>query len=97
MKRGVLQAAPCKKRSPACVAVLVYPCGKVMHSFQKDADFGCYGLLCRVVLIRNHTGTRFAVEALLLVALPLLLTFANCVELPPRAVNVHQLAQINSA
>ena len=44
------------------------------------------------MLIRNQTGTRrlvFAAE--LLLALPLLLTLATLVELPPLGVESHQL------
>ena len=41
----------------------------------------------------DQTGTRFALDALLLLEFPLLLTFTTFVELPELAEAVHQLAR----
>lgn len=50
------------------------------------------GVLCRVMQIWTHRGVRMPVlEAALLLALPLLLTFAKLLELPPLAESNHQL------
>jgi hypothetical protein len=50
--------------------------------------------LLGLAFVWDQTGTRFALDALLLLEFPLLLTFTAFVELPPFAEAVHQLQRL---
>lgn len=74
---------------------IIYICMKVIHSFLCLILISAfYGVLCRIIMTVNQSGTRKSLVQLLLLALPLLLTLQALVELPPFTDRSHQWARL---
>nr|DAG14598.1 MAG TPA: hypothetical protein [Caudoviricetes sp.] len=97
--------APCKQRTPTHIKhdhlhehpgddEIIYTFVKVIHSFLHLIQISAlWAYFVGSYYVVNQTGTRFALEQLLLLALPLLLTLQALVELPPYTDKSHQLAR----